>query len=396
MKLARVNSIEEEITRITERFAPSNEFVVYGAGSMFRFMLDRVGDMLNIKICVDKSARFQEREWGNGFKIVSPDKLEDIRSEKVIIAANGEYYMEILNLLLKAGALEKNICSALELVSIWGLVYKNQIYSAYVSFPILSGCTLKCNGCIHYTSYHVKSFIANKEDVCADTDRYFACVDTVKEIQIFGGEPFLHKDVGKICEYISENYTGRYSEMLVTTNGTLIPSDEQFRLFSSCTNLRISISDYSKYSDSRLHIEELLEKCRSFGIKYELNSNFYRTDAENLWSDCGDPNLVFGTAGEEWRERFANCASSGYGVYGGKYFYCPNSMFAYITGIYPKGKDYLLLCDLLSLSKEERQKQLISWHLGYMDKKRLGFCSHCRGFGKKVNQHFISAGQQLN
>lgn len=393
MKYCLENSIEDRTRNIIADFSPKEEYIVYGTGECFQFMQWIFGDLLKIKFCIDKKADSGTYEISGGYKVYSPQKLQDYKDSKVIIAANGEYYFEIKENLMNMGYKEELLCSAFEIAAIWGMEYKQLTVSMYVSFPILSACTLNCSGCIHYTAYHKKGFLLKKEDIIKSIDLYFKCIDLVDQIQIFGGEPFLHKNVGEICEYISEHYADRYHKMLVTTNGTIIPCTRDIERFKKCSNFTISISDYSQTNEERLKIDQLVKVCKDNQIDYIVNSNFYRSDTENLWFDCGDP-----TERKEDMDagkRFFNCTLSGSGVFKNRYFYCPNSMFANITDIYPDGNDYLDLEEISLLAEEERNCMLQEWHLGFLEHGKLDFCSYCNGFGKKVNSKYIKAGVQL-
>lgn len=394
MKYGTQSTLDEKVSHINTYFQPSESYIAYGMGQCFRFLKSFLDGLLNISFCVDKKAVAGEFQ-AEGYAVLPPEALLTHLDEKIIIAANGEYYSEIKSELLEMGFEEKQLVSGAELITVWGAQYKKQTAASYVSFPILSGCTLNCAGCIHYTNYHKKRFYLTREEVLESIDTYFKCVDVVDEIQIFGGEPFLHKEIGEICLYLSRQYGERYQRALVTTNGTVIPSDQNMALMKQCKKLFVSISDYSQTNDEKLKIDRLVEKCREAGVEYILNSNFYQSDVENLWFDCGDPNVKKDDACGETASKFANCTLVGPGVYKSKYYYCPNSMFADITGILTGGTDWLDLHELLSMSGEERGRSLQAWHLGLMAGEKLDFCSYCAGFGKKVNQRFIQAGKQI-
>lgn len=392
MRYCLSDSAEERAQDIICRFNPSEEYIVYGTGECYQFMKWAFGDLLKIKFCIDKKAGADFCQIGKD-KVYAPEKLQNCKNDKIIIAANGEYYFEIRESLLSLGHREELLCSAFEIAVVWGMEYREKILSMYVSFPILSACTLNCRGCIHYTDYHKKGFYLQKDEIRESIDLYFTCVDLVDQIQIFGGEPFLHRDIGEICQYISERYTTRYHKMLVTTNGTVIPKEKDLKSLRKCSDLVISISDYSQTNEERLNIDSLIELCKHNGIPYILNSNFYRTDCENLWFDCGDPNQK--REGTDARQRFSDCTLPGFGVFKNRYYYCPNSMFANITDIFPEGRDWLDLEQIAPLSRQKRNDKLRAWHLGFMEEGKLDFCSYCAGFGKRVNSNYIKAGVQL-
>ena len=376
---------------IIANFDMNQEYIVYGTGNSFRFLQWLYGDLLKIRFCIDQKAENKPYTRG-GVQCYGPKELCNHKNSKIIIAANGEYYSEIKENLLVMGFDENNVCSAHEIAAVWGMHYKNIIISTYVSFPILSACTLKCRGCIHYTGYHKKEFVLLKEDIIKSVDLYFQCVDYVDEVQIFGGEPFLHKDVGAVCRYISERYADRYQRMFITTNGTIIPKDYDIQCFRACRNLVISISDYSTSNADRVRLDELIKICEKNDIPYLINSAFFRTDADNLWFDCGNPTVRKDEI--DVRQRFKNCSLSGSGVWKNRYYYCPNSMFANITDIYSESDDWLDLEYLAMLPRKERGIRLHSWHLGILEQEALGFCSYCAGFGKKINSNYIKAGMQ--
>lgn len=392
MKYCLENSIEARSQDILSNFTPAEEYIIYGTGECFLFMQWVFGDLLKIKFCIDQKACSGSYKI-DGHSVYAPQELSKYKNSKIIIAANGEYYVEIKKNLLELGHKEKMICSAFEIASVWSMEYKQIIVSMYVSFPILSACTLNCEGCIHYTSYHKKGFLLKKEDVRKSIDLYFKCIDLVDQIQIFGGEPFLHKDIGEICQYISKRYKDRYHKILVTTNGTIIPDTKVVECLKKCSNLAVSISDYSQTNEERLKIDQLIRVCKENEIDYIVNSNFFRSDAQNLWFDCGNP---FQKKEEvDVRNRFSDCTLSGFGMFKNRYFYCPNSMFANITDIYPEGKDWLDFEHMSQLTRQERDWKLRAWHLGFIEDGKLDFCSYCAGFGKKVNSNYIKAGVQL-
>ena len=392
MKYCSCNSAEDRTRDVILRFNPSEEYIVYGTGECYHFMKRFLGDLINIKFCIDKRASSGSYQIGKD-KVFAPETLHNFIGNKIIIAANGAYYFEIRESLLKLGYSEELLCSAFEIATAWGMEYRKNIISMYVSFPILSACTLNCRGCIHYTDYHKKGFYLQKDEIKESIDLYFTCVDVVDQIQIFGGEPFLHRDLDEICLYISEKYATRYHKMLVTTNGTIVPKVKVMENLSKCSNLVVSISDYSQTNEDRLSIDHLVELCGQAKVPYNINSNFYRSDSENLWFDCGNPNEK--KEAIDVKSRFSNCALPGFGVFKNRYYYCPNSMFASITDIFPEGRDWLDLKRIAFLSRQERNAELLAWHLGFMKNGSLDFCSYCAGFGKWVNSNYIRAGEQL-
>lgn len=96
---------------------------------------------------------------------------------------------------------------------------------------ICSACNLKCKYC--FEKEYEAQFI--------DSESLFKFVDNIEplisDIVITGGEPTLHADFFDIIEYFS-----KYTNVVVTTNGTLLNIDKIQSMLSKHTNVKLQFS----------------------------------------------------------------------------------------------------------------------------------------------------------
>ena len=74
----------------------------------------------------------------------------------------------------------------------------------------------------HITKTKHKDLEKIKEDI----DILFKKVDFISTLHLVGGEPFLYPNHKEVFEYIGENYRDKIDNVLITSNGTLVPKPE--------------------------------------------------------------------------------------------------------------------------------------------------------------------------
>ena len=101
----------------------------------------------------------------------------------------------------------------------------------------------------------------------------------VKQLNILGGEPFVcQKNLVRILEYLNEEAGGRYGEVVIITNGTIIPSEECLNIMKTTPRLKVLFSNYGELSSK---LEEFTGICKRMGIASDV------VDTE-FWWDFGD------------------------------------------------------------------------------------------------------------
>ena len=123
---------------------------------------------------------------------------------------------------------------------IYELSEKKDIEFAWIE--ITTRCNLKCRHCYNESSPYRTSDMSL--DQFKEVVEYLTA-SHIKKIQIIGGEPFCHRDLMKMLEFV----VGKFDFIEVFTNGTLV-TPEWVSYFKR-NNIRIALSVYS-YTD-RIH-----------------------------------------------------------------------------------------------------------------------------------------------
>lgn len=123
---------------------------------------------------------------------------------------------------------------------------------------ITKRCTLKCKLCGSYMPYYENPKDLEYDILAKIIDEYFSVVDTVGDFSLTGGEPMMHKDLGKIIAKVLE-YRNQIEKLLILTNGTLLPNTETLDLLKENRELcQVTISHYGEVSCMADQLKELL------------------------------------------------------------------------------------------------------------------------------------------
>lgn len=183
----------------------------------------------------------------------------------------------------------------------------NLIYLPRTGLVITERCNLRCKLCAEYAPFYAHPPHSSMEQITRAIDIYFTLVDSVGDFSVLGGEPFLHKDVYNVTEYL-KNYASRISRILILTNGAVIPSEEKLEKLSLIPEisdkLQISISDYDPSLST--HTAEVEQMCKKFNIKCRIIKYHGDDIFCDGWADFGDNSRKYHTQ-EEIREHSKNC-----------------------------------------------------------------------------------------
>lgn len=390
MKFTLQNNWDEYNKDFAKKFTIENEYVVCGFGGGFR-VLKQLFPKIKIKYILDGDPDISCNEYENyTYKSVPDDSIEE---RKFIITPGSEYFSEIRQEIICMGAKPENIASLNELLYFWGKMYLDgKLYSTACNLILLTSCNLKCRGCSQYVPYIKKSRYINIEDVKATIDSYFSVFDFVGNLMPVGGETFLYKELGELLCYISDNYSERYSEIQIFTNGIITPSDKLAEIMSKIKNLRVIISDYSDViNHNHSGIIDMLEK---HNISYTLNTGFGQS-SEKMWLDLGDPNTFRYEDDFITQERFHKCSLICNNIVNSKLYYCVPACFSEIGSINADKEEYCLdLENIKNMEDSEKYDVIGRFLLGFPPKGYLEHCKYCNGYGKEVNTTYVRAGEQ--
>lgn len=108
-------------------------------------------------------------------------------------------------------------------------------------------CTLCCRDCNNLMPYTKMKYDIPLEEQLEDIEKVFSYVDGIITVELIGGEPFLYKDISTI---INNLLNRNVKHIEITTNGTVMPSDELIILLKN-EKISVQISDYGNVNGKR-------------------------------------------------------------------------------------------------------------------------------------------------
>ncbi len=233
----------------------------------------------------------------------------------------------------------------------------------YLEVFITTNCNLKCK--------HCSNLIPSLEDkrnlditiIKSTVETLLSKIDCLYRLKVHGGEVFLHPQLCDIIDFLKTQQ--KIKSIRLTTNGTIIPSDEVLKHIAN-SNIVVQISDYNLKNTK---VQVLIDKLQSFGIAYAYLK-------EQKWRDMGGFTLRDESRFDECSVK--RCTS----VFYGKIYVCSRAAIMAKQGIIPdEGIP-------ISLDKHNLKKSINEMYSG----KYCAACQYCDG-----DTHFaktIKAGEQ--
>ena len=132
---------------------------------------------------------------------------------------------------------------------------------------ITTRCTLNCEYCFAKMPYFSKKEDVSIDFIIEELDRILSVVDYVEWLEIFGGEPLLHKELWKIVEYINKpQIQEKIGYSIILTNGTVLFDEKTIDKISENKYFwKITSSPYGKFSTKQF---ELYAQCNESDLFY--------------------------------------------------------------------------------------------------------------------------------
>jgi hypothetical protein len=160
--------------------------------------------------------------------------------------------------------------------------------------------------------------------VVSDIDLVFKYIDRAMNLNCAVGENLLNSELPDICTYLYENYSWRYGNLTVQTNGSIVPENNAMRRFKDSGTI-FGISNYPENAESTMMF---IEKCNEFGIKWYYNA---AGGDRGAWIDYGDPRVTRETDSVKLRELYNECWKPGMAVYNGRLYICSLQMWSHLV-----------------------------------------------------------------
>jgi len=302
------------------------------------------------------------------FDIKSFEEYSNDKSQSKIIITSDAYYNKIKDTLIKYSKIEDiDFTKYRKVVGVWPLILKKKTHIWRTDILLTEKCTLNCTFCNMYMPHYKKPKHKDINKIKEDIDVLFKRVDYISTLHLVGGEPFMYPNHKEVFEHIGNNYRNKIDNVLITTNGTLLPKPEVLDLIKKYKFL-VSISDYTDGIKYKRRFDIFIEKLNEKKVNY-----FTRKDI--LWSDFGDPRIskYANLSSEEMITHFNKCVAPYRGLSEKKLYFCHLNTSAVLSEILEDDpNDYI---ELEKITPEE----LIKFDIGFIKKGYLTFCKNCNG-----------------
>lgn len=289
-----------------------------------------------------------------GVEVLSPEQLENFPNANIIIAS-ADFFGEIRNLLTDKGYRKLYDMSELLQLDLPKEEMSNRALEMYanrqhyidvvqnqacdkvvlnrVQYVVTERCSLRCKDCSHLIPYYKCPQDIDLDFYKTAFERLLDSVDYIAELRILGGEPFLHKDMGKLIDWYHDHE--KIESISIYTNGTILPSEILLPKLKR-EKVKIHISNYGINEARVSSVAKILEENQivHFVRKYDV------------WQETGG--LAYRNYSEKEKESvFAGCFErNGYTFLKGRLYRCPRVAHAVnLKAIPDTGSDYIDFMD---------------------------------------------------
>jgi MoaA/NifB/PqqE/SkfB family radical SAM enzyme len=267
---------------------------------------------------------------------------------------------------------------------------EKKLVARVLDWYITTKCTLNCKLCMTAVPYVLPKNSANipVADLTVHLEKFFDVYDYAKRIEFMGGEPLVHP---QLCDIIRATllYKDRFDTLRITTNATIVPSDELCELIASCGKpFDFVVDNYGELSRNMSGVKAQLEK---HGIPYRVDLYTGENQHFGGWVKCGDYQPVEYTD-EQLHDNFVNCVQvkdEFACTYNGRVYQCPYQATFWITQdreISQPDEFVDLMSDELT---REQKREIVS---GFY-KTPITACHYCYGFDEKKSKRYPAAEQ---
>lgn len=195
-----------------------------------------------IQAVIDSDTAKQGQLW-NGFPVLSLDDAQKAYPNTKIAIAGG-FYSQLAAMLKEKGLIpDMDFCDWKKLLGMENWARHRKVHSYRLDVSITQRCTLACEKCNMQRAAYKNPADRDLPALLSDLQAYFSCVDFLCEMNILGGEPFLHKDFTSLLAAIGENWRDKIGEIHIFTNGTVLPTADLPEIIRKYGYI-IDISDY--------------------------------------------------------------------------------------------------------------------------------------------------------
>lgn len=217
--------------------------------------------------------------------------------------------------------------------------------SAYIwtmAIGFFDFCTLKCRDCLPMTPWLPPTLRKHPpiEQLKRSIENLGKIVDGNNSLCITGGEPLLYPELAEVIRCVRKNL--HVGELILITNGTLIPSEEVFKALAECQVI-VRISDYEELSPKKNELLAILKKWKI--------TAFLVPTMEVPWAQFEE----MYDRGGDGHEQFVGCMiDRGYDLFDGKLYPCCRLLYQQRLNICePAADEYIDLFEDVEIARKK-------------------------------------------
>jgi len=240
--------------------------------------------------------------------------------------------------------------------------FDGKIVIPSIDVIITEKCSLACADCANLMPYFKEPKNVDFEVICSSLEKISSVCDSISELRILGGEPFIIKDIDKIINYC----TGKIKvadRVVIYTNATILPQPNAIKAMKH-KNVFVEITDYGELSKA-------LDKTTAI---YDQEGILYSVEQlPDSWDDSAD--IIHPKRSIEENQYIFDscCAKYLYTLMHGKLYRCPfSASLNYIDTNLGNANDYVD-CTLDDESLKMRLESFI------YSPRYIPSCEYCRG-----------------
>ncbi len=377
----------------------SKKIVIYGANKTGQLALCAFKKLnINVSYVMEED----DGKIGNeffGIKILSPSDILNIDKNALIFISHPQIEKG-LNTLLNLGF--KNIYSCIDLWNLHNfktqesLIFLKNLdpthekilghidYHKYnvlkylgkleqklimtnIDFVITEACSMKCVSCSNLMQYYERPKNSDVDVMFKSIDRIMECVDRLLEARVFGGDPFMNKEMYKYLYKLVD--FEKIKKIIIYTNAVLLPKKINLDALIN-KKIKVHITDYGPHLSKKK--DEVINFCKENNVSYEC-------DVTKKWDPIGKLEKT-NESSKQLSKKFKDCCVNNlFQVLHGKVYKCPFSAHGSNMNFWPADNKYDFI-DLLDENIEisELKKRLFNF---YHSEKYLTACKFCLGRG---------------
>jgi organic radical activating enzyme len=374
-------------------FKGISKIYIYGAGKLGAelFHLLTFLNYFNCEVIfIDEDETKQKSGYFNVSVLAPEEFFISLKDKHVVIVAASSVNTEfIMSKLLSFGYKDNVNCftkqTFIDFLPIFSMYTNDKVFFPSISFLPTTRCNLNCEACLAFSPYNKSQKDLDIDDLKADVDKFFECVDYIQLFHICGGEPLLYKKLGELIEYIGDNYKSKIYTIATSTNCTIIPSDKLCEVFKKY-NVHIILDDYTEtVPQAKQRFESVIKRFADDNLSYMINK-------VDRWIDL----CPLTTDHSEWSEQklinyYDSCQNPFQELRDKKLYSCNYASYAMKVGLNLEScNDYYDL----SLFTPDMKKELLEFRLGYTEKGYVDFCRKCSGC-ITINKNFVEVAKQI-